>query len=63
MLVHVEVDNAAARTVPEAELHVFQQDLRSLSQGMATFEAEFDHLSEVTEKVAGTMTQRDTEAA
>ena len=49
--------------VPEAELHLFQQDLRSLSQGMATFEAEFDHLAEVTGKAAETMMHRDTEAA
>ena len=49
--------------VPEAELQVFQQDLKSLSQGMATFDAEFDHLSEVTGKVAETMMQRNSEAA
>src|SRR5690606_5458255 len=36
--------------VPEAEIFGFQTDIRSLSQGMATFEARFDHLAEVTGK-------------
>src|SRR5690606_6261884 len=34
--------------VPEAELHALQADLRSASQGLATYEAQFDHLAEVT---------------
>jgi elongation factor G len=49
--------------VPEAELHSFQVDLRSMSQGMATYEARFDHLAEVTGKLAETMTQRVRETA
>ncbi len=49
--------------VPEAEMTGFQTDVRSLSQGMATFEARFDHLAEVTGKVAETIVQRAPEPA
>lgn len=49
--------------VPEAEMSGFQADVRSLSQGMATFEARFDHLSEVTGKAAETIVQRAHEPA
>ncbi|HYD24608.1 MAG TPA: elongation factor G [Croceibacterium sp.] len=49
--------------IPEAELHAFQVDLRSLSQGMASYEAKFDHLAEVTGKLAETITQRAREPA
>ena len=33
--------------VPEAELAGLEAELRSLSQGLATYEAEFDHLAEL----------------
>jgi elongation factor G len=49
--------------VPEAEMAGFQTDVRSLSQGMATFEARFDHLAEVNGKVAETIVQRAPEHA
>jgi elongation factor G len=49
--------------VPEAEMTGFQTDVRSLSQGMATFEAKFDHLAEVTGKAAETIVQRAPEPA
>jgi len=49
--------------VPEAELAGFQVDVRSLSQGMATYEARFDHLAEVTGKTAETIVQRAPEHA
>jgi len=49
--------------VPEAEMTGFQTDVRSLSQGMATYEAKFDHLAEVTGKVAETIAQRAPEPA
>jgi elongation factor G len=49
--------------VPEAELAAFQTELRSISQGMATFEARFDHLAEVNGKVAEAIVQRVGEAA
>lgn len=49
--------------VPEAELPSFQADLRSLSQGMATFEARFDHLAEVSGKAAEAIAQRAPEPA
>src|SRR4029079_8879916 len=38
--------------VPEAELRALATDLRSISQGMATFEARFDHLAEVSGRLA-----------
>lgn len=44
--------------VPEAEMGGFQTDIRSLSQGMATFEARFDHLAEVTGKAADAIAQQ-----
>ncbi len=49
--------------VPEAELRTLATDLRSISQGMATFEARFDHLAECTGKVAEQMIQRVGEPA
>lgn len=49
--------------VPEAELPAFQTDLRSISQGMATYEARFDHLAEVTGRLAETISQRAREPA
>jgi len=39
--------------LPEAELHGLETELRSLSQGMAHYEAAFDHLAEVNGKIAG----------
>ena len=44
--------------VPEAEMSGFQTDVRSLSQGMATFESHFDHLAEVSGKAAESIAQR-----
>src|SRR5690606_17442718 len=44
--------------VPEAEMAAFQTDIRSLSQGMATFEAHFDHLAEVTGKAVDAIAQQ-----
>jgi elongation factor G len=38
--------------VPEAELQGLDAELRSLSQGLATYEAEFDHLAELNGKLA-----------
>jgi elongation factor G len=38
--------------MPQAELHGLIIDLRSLTQGVGTFETEFDHLAELTGKVA-----------
>ena len=49
--------------MPEAELRALATDLRSISQGMATFEARFDHLAECTGKVAEQMIQRVGEPA
>ena len=49
--------------VPEAEMGGFQADVRSLSQGMATFEAHFDHLAEVSGKAAESIAQRAPEPA
>jgi elongation factor G len=49
--------------VPEAEMAGFQVDVRSLSQGMATYEAKFDHLAEVSGRTAETLVSRTTEPA
>ena len=49
--------------VPEAEMAGFQVDVRSLSQGMATYEAKFDHLAEVSGRTAETLVQRAPEPA
>ena len=50
--------------LPEAELHGLETELRSLSQGMAHYEAEFDHLAEVNGKLAsGIVQQRVAEPA
>src|SRR5258706_11097332 len=38
--------------LPMAELHGLEAELRSLSQGMARYEARFDHLAEATKAVA-----------
>ena len=38
--------------LPQVELHGLIIDLRSLTQGVGTFEMEFDHLSELTGKLA-----------
>lgn len=49
--------------MPEAELPAFQADLRALSQGMATYRAVFDHMAEVTGKLAESIAQRAREPA
>jgi elongation factor G len=49
--------------LPEAELHGLEAELRSMSQGMAHYEVRFDHLAEVTAKLAGTVIQRAHEPA
>jgi elongation factor G len=49
--------------VPEAEIRRMANDLRSSTQGMATFDARFDHLAECTGKVAEQMIQRVGEPA
>jgi elongation factor G len=49
--------------VPEAELRALATDLRSMSQGMATFEARFDHLAEVSGRLAEQIIQRTSEPA
>jgi elongation factor G len=38
--------------IPEAELAGLEAELRSLSQGLATVEAEFDHLAELNGPLA-----------
>ncbi|MEO9131991.1 MAG: elongation factor G [Sphingomonas sp.] len=49
--------------LPEAELYGLEAELRSLSQGMARYEARFDHLAEVAAKLADTIVQRTHEPA
>jgi elongation factor G len=49
--------------VPEAELQGLDAELRSLSQGLATYQAEFDHLAELNGKLADDVVQRELEPA
>jgi elongation factor G len=49
--------------VPEAELQGLDAELRSLSQGLATYEAEFDHLAELNGKLAEEVVQQVLEPA
>ncbi|SNS11487.1 translation elongation factor 2 (EF-2/EF-G) [Sphingomonas laterariae] len=48
--------------LPEAELHGLEGELRSLSQGLACYQARFDHLAEVAAKLAQDIVQRRGEA-
>lgn len=47
--------------MPEAELLGLDPELRSLSQGLAQFEARFDHLAELSGKLAAEVRQRMSE--
>ena len=50
--------------IPEAELSGLEAELRSLSQGLATYEAEFDHLAELNGTLADkVIKQREPEHA
>ena len=44
--------------IPEAELDGLEAELRSLSQGLATYEAEFDHLAELNGHLADKVVQQ-----
>ena len=43
--------------LPEAELRGLEAELRSQSQGLATYEAEFDHLAELNGPLADKVVQ------
>ncbi len=49
--------------IPEAEMQGFDAELRSLSQGLATYQAEFDHLAELNGTLADKVVQRELEPA
>lgn len=49
--------------IPEAEMQGFDAELRSLSQGLATYEAAFDHLAELNGVLADKVVQRELEPA
>jgi elongation factor G len=49
--------------VPEAEMQGFDAELRSLSQGLATYTAEFDHLAELNGSLADKVVQKELEPA
>ncbi len=49
--------------VPEAELQGLDAELRSLSQGLATYQAEFDHLAELNGKLADDVVHKVLEPA
>jgi elongation factor G len=44
--------------VPLAETFGYSTDLRSLSQGRASYSMEFDHYEEVPQNVAATLTKQ-----
>jgi len=49
--------------IPEAEMQGFDAELRSLSQGLATYEVAFDHLAELNGTLAEKVVQREMEPA
>ncbi len=49
--------------IPEAEMQGFDAELRSLSQGLATYQAEFDHLAELNGVLADKVVQKELEPA
>ena len=49
--------------IPESEMQGFDAELRSLSQGLATYEAEFDHLAELNGTLADKVVHRELEPA
>lgn len=49
--------------LPESELQGLEAELRSLSQGLAGYEAHFDHLAELSGKAAQAVAQRTPEMA
>ena len=49
--------------IPEAELSGLEAELRAQSQGLATYEAEFDHLAELNGPLAEKVVQRTPEHA
>ncbi len=49
--------------VPESELHGLDAELRSVSQGLASYRAEFDHLAELNGKLADDVVQKVLEPA
>ena len=48
--------------MPQSELHDLIIELRSLSQGVGTYHADFDHLNELTGKIANDIVQARAEA-
>jgi elongation factor G len=49
--------------IPEAEMQGFDAELRSLSQGLATYEAAYDHLAELNGVLAEKVVQKELEPA
>ena len=49
--------------IPEAEMQGFDAELRSLSQGLASYEAAFDHLAELNGALADKVVQKVPEPA
>ena len=53
-----EVLSQIEALIPEAEMQGFDAELRSLSQGLATYEATFDHLAELNGPLADKVIQQ-----
>ena len=57
------MDQVVNAMVPLAETFGYSTDLRSLSQGRASYAMEFDHYEEVPKNVAATLTKQSAGAA
>jgi elongation factor G len=49
--------------LPESELQGLEAELRSLSQGLASYHAEFDHMAELNGKLADEVAHKVLEPA
>jgi elongation factor G len=49
--------------MPESEIDGLEAELRSLSQGLASYEASFDHLAELNGVLADKVVQKQAEPA
>jgi len=49
--------------IPEAEMQGLDAELRSLSQGLASYESEFDHLAELNGHLADKVVHKELEPA
>ena len=58
-----QIDDKVEALMPESELLGLDAELRSVSQGLASYESEFDHLAELNGKLAEEVVHRELEPA